>query len=135
MKITISGSMTFVEDMIKTADYLRKKGFNIFTPEPLVTEEWYQKNHGRDNFLKDKPVWTMKHFKRIENSDAILILNHEKKGIPGYFGSNTLMELSVAFYLGKKIFFLNPIKENHPHYEELIGMNAIVLNGKLDGVK
>ena len=135
MKITICGSCTFAEEMGKSAEYLKKKGFEVLTPEPLVTEEWYQENHGRDNFLKMKPVWTQNHFKRIQDSDAILILNHEKKGIKGYFGSNTLMELSIAFFLGKQIFLLHPIDENHPHFEEVICMKSVVCNGDLDNIQ
>jgi len=135
MKITICGSCTFVQDMAKAQQYLEEKGFKVFTPEPLVTEEWYQENHGKVNFLEMKPVWTKEMFKKIENSDAILILNKEKKEIKGYFGSNTLMELSVAFYLGKKIYLLNPIGENHPYFEELISIKSTVLEGDLDKIE
>lgn len=135
MKITICGSCTFAEEMGKAQKYLEERGLEVFVPDPLVTEEWYQENHGRENFLDMKPVWTQKHFKKIENSDAVLILNHEKKGIKGYFGSNTLMEFTVAYYLGKKIFLLHPIEENHPHFEELIAIDVTVLNGALDEIK
>jgi hypothetical protein len=135
MKITICGSATFVKDMRKAQKYLEEKGHEVFVPNPLVTEEWYQENHGRENFLQMKPIWTQKHFKRIENSNAVLILNNEKKEIAGYLGPNTLMELSVAFYLGKKIFFMNSLEENHPYYEELIAMNSIILDGDLSKVK
>ena len=134
MIITICGSCTFAEDMGRAAEYLRKNGHEVYTPDPLVTEEWYQENHGREDFLAMKPVWTKNHFKRIEKSDAVLILNNDKKGIEGYFGSNTLMELSVAFFLGKRVFLFNPIFENHPHYEELIAMDSTVLYGNLDSV-
>ena len=134
MKITICGSFTFVEEIKKAVDHLKKRGFEVFTSEPLVTEERYQENHGRENFLEMKPIWTQNNFKKIQNSDAVLILNLEKKGIKGYFGSNTLMELSVAFFLGKKIFLLYPIGEEHPHFEELIGMKLIVLHGDLDNL-
>ena len=120
--------------MGKAAERLRKKGYEVYTPDPLVTEEWYQEKHGREDFLKMKPIWTRNHFKRIEKSDAVLIFNNQKKGIEGYFGSNTLMELSVAFFLGKKIFLLNPMREDHPHYEELIAMNSVVLDGNLDSI-
>jgi len=132
MIITICGSCTFAENMGKAAEHLKKKGHEVYTPDPLVTEEWYQENHGRENFLDMKPVWTKNHMKKIEGSDAVLILNNEKKGIKGYFGSNTLMELSVAFFLQKKIFLLNPIDEDHPHYEELIAVDSVVLHGDLD---
>lgn len=135
MKITICGSQTFADEMGKAQKYLIQKGVEALAPELLVTEEWYQEKYGREKLLEMKPVWTKEHFKKIENSDAVLIMNHEKKGIKGYFGSNTLIELSVAFYLGKKIFLLNPFGEDHPHYDELMGINSIILNGDLDKIK
>lgn len=85
--------------------------------------------------MEMKPVWTKKHFEKIKNSDAVLIMNHEKKGIKGYFGPNTLMELSVAFFLNKKIFLMYPIAENHPLYEEIIAIEAEVLDGDLSKIK
>jgi hypothetical protein len=135
MVITICDSCTFAQKMGEAADQLKKLGHKVFTPEPLVTEEWYRQNHGRDKLLEMKPIWTQNHFKKIQISDAILILNHEKKGIKGYFGSNTLMELSVAFFTGKKIFLLHPIDESHPHFEELAGLETIVLNGSLENIR
>ena len=59
----------------------------------------------------------------------------KKKGIKGYIGSNTLMEPSIALFLEKKIFFLNPIDDDHPHFEELVGINSVILNGDLDKVE
>jgi len=134
MKITICGSCSFAKEMGRAMEALKKRGFEVFAPEPLVTEEQYQGVYGREKFLKMKPVFTTNHFKKIQNSDAVLIFNLEKKGMRGYFGSNTLMELSVAFYLGKKIYFLHPINESHPHYEEVIGLDSINLNGDLSKI-
>jgi len=135
MKITICGSSEFVEDMKKAADYLSTKGHIVFLPEPLISETDYLKENTKEKLLEMKPVFTQNHFKKIENSDAILIINHKRKGFEGYFGSNTLMEISVAFYLGKKIFILNPIQEDLPHYEEIVGLNSIILNGDLTKIK
>ena len=134
MIITICGSCTFAKEMGEAMEFLKSKGFEVFAPEPLVTEEWYADNHGREKLLEDKPMFTKNQFKKIENSDAVLIFNKEKKGIAGYFGSNTLMELSVAFYLNKKIYFLNEITEKHPHYEEVIGLDSITLDGDLSKI-
>jgi hypothetical protein len=36
---------------------------------------------------------TMDHFKKIENSDAILVVNYHKNGIDGYVGGSVLMEI------------------------------------------
>lgn len=135
MKITICGSQSFVNHMAEAQTYLTNKGFEIFVPEPLVTEDSYKEKYGKEELFRMKPIWTKKHWKKIENSDAVLILNKEKKGIKGYFGSNTLMELSVAYYLGKKIYLFDPILENHPHFEEVIGLEAIILNGNLNKIK
>ncbi len=135
MIITICGSQTFCKEMGESQKHLMQKGFTVFTPELLVTEEWFQENHSREKFLEMKPLWTKSHFKKIQGSDAVLILNHEKKGTKGYFGPNTLMELSVAFFLDKKIFLLHPIGKEHPYYEELAGINLTVLNGNLDAIK
>ena len=135
MKITICGSMTFLEEMRKAADYLTEKGHECFLPEPFITEEEYQQQNTRENLLEMKPFWTQRHFRKIEDSDCVLVINHKKKGFEGYFGSNTLMELSVAFYLNKKIFLLNPIQGDHPHYEEVVGMKSIILNEDLEKIK
>ena len=134
MKIAICGSCDFVEEMKKAKDYLESKGIEVFAHEPLVTERWYAEKHGRDKLLEMKPVFTQNHFRKIEKSDAVLIINKEKKGHKGYFGSNTLMELSVAFFLGKKIFLLNPIEESHPHFEEIAKIGAITLNNDLSKI-
>jgi nucleoside 2-deoxyribosyltransferase len=140
MKIIICGSQStggFIEEMKKASEFLKKKGFEVFTPdcfekESLVTEDYYKESFGKEKFLRMKPEWTKNHWREIEESDAILIMNHEKNGIKGYIGSNTLMELSVALYLGKKVFLLYPLEEKSPHYEELAGTNSTVINGNLD---
>ena len=132
MKITICGSQTFCKEIEKAQKHLEDKGFQVFVPEFLITEQEYQKRYSREQLLVMKPIWTQNHFKKIQDSDAILVVNHEKKGTRGYIGSNTLMEVAVAFFLGKKIFMLNPIDEAHPHYEELVGIKSIVLEGDVD---
>ncbi len=134
MIITICGSSTFAEEMGKAAELLEGKGHVVYVPEPLVTEAWYQENYGREHFLEMKPVFIKRHFDKIENSDGILIMNMEKKGIKGYLGSNTLMELAVAYFLGKKIFLLHPVHDDHPHFEEIAALGSTVLHGNLDNI-
>jgi len=114
MKLTICGSSAFVGDMKEAADHLSKKGIDCLLPEPLISEADYAKENGIAKLLQMKPVFINRHSKKIADSDGILIINKKRKGFEGYFGSNTLMELAVAFYLGKKIFLLNPIQEDHP---------------------
>lgn len=42
------------------------------------------------------------HFRNIDRSDAILVINYEKKGVPGYVGGNTFLEMGHAFSQGKR---------------------------------
>jgi hypothetical protein len=70
------------------------------------------------------------YFQKVEWSDAILILNYDKNGIPYYIGGNTLMKMGVAFYLHKKIFLLNNISEIG-YKEEIIGMKPVIINQDL----
>ena len=133
-KVTICGSNDFIDEMAKAAEYLSQKGITVYLPDPLKNETDYEQKHGKRALLKVKPPFTFRHFRKIEQSDAVLILNLKKNGIYGYFGSNTLMELSVAFYLGKHIYFLNNFNDDHPHYEEIAGLEKTILDGDLDRI-
>lgn len=70
------------------------------------------------------------HFKKIEKSDAILVLNYDKKGIANYIGGNTFLEIGLAYWLGKKMFLLNPIPDMD-YITELHAMQPTVLHGDL----
>jgi hypothetical protein len=63
------------------------------------------------------------------------VLNYEKHGVANYIGGNVLIEMGVAFYLGKTIFILNDVPKESSFYEELVGMNPVVLNGTLRDIK
>jgi nucleoside 2-deoxyribosyltransferase len=74
----------------------------------------------------------------IESSDAILVLNIEKKGIKDYIGGSTLMEMGFAYGHNKKIFLFNkiPQRSERIHYvDEIMDMHPISLNGDLKGLK
>mgnify|MGYP001590224124 CR=1 FL=1 len=69
-----------------------------------------QQNGGIDAFPVGHNIWNMKegairdHFKKIDWCDAALIANHEKRGVEGYIGGNTLIEIGIAFYTHKPIY-------------------------------
>ena len=74
------------------------------------------------------------HFKLIENSDAILVLNYDKNGIKNYIGGNSFLEIGLAYYLKKKIYLVNPIPKLS-YDTEIIAMKPIILNGDLTQIK
>jgi hypothetical protein len=74
------------------------------------------------------------HWHKILKCDCILVANYEKKGIPGYVGGNTFLEMGFAFVTGKPIFMLNPLPEMG-YSSEMQGMQPIVINGDLRMIK
>lgn len=71
------------------------------------------------------------HFKEVQNGDIILVINNEKHGQANYIGGNVLMEMALAFHLGKPIYIFNDIPETSPFLEEIIALGAIPLQGDL----
>ena len=132
-RITICSSMQFKAEIIVTKDQLESMGFAVLTPELSEKSVDYMSLPVEEQRAA-KRTFIQNHFKRIEESDAILVLNYEKKGIGGYIGSNTLMEIGVAFNLGKKIYLLHELAEQGCK-EEVLSLVTAILNGNLEDLK
>ena len=91
-------------------------------------------------FPGDHEIWDLKrdaisdHFEKIEWCDAILVANYEKRGIEGYIGGNTLIEMGLAFYLKKPIYVLYSISSEMSYKIELLSMKPIMLDGNLEKI-
>jgi len=81
--------------------------------------------HKKRQLMKD-------HFKKVIESDAILVINKEKNGMPGYIGGNGLMEMTMAFHYRKPIFVYEKISGDSPIAEEIYGLNPIFINKDLN---
>jgi hypothetical protein len=62
------------------------------------------------------------------------VLNYEKRGIPGYVGGNTLMEIGFAHVLQKKIYFVNPIPNIVFYRSELQAVRPSIVGEELTGL-
>ncbi len=150
MRITICGSIGFYKEMESVRDELMKNGHEVKIPELALEApqefgggkkvyfgQYIEQNGGIDAFPADHKIWDMKegaindHYEKIDWSDGILVVNHEKRGISGYIGGNTLIEIGVSFYLKKKIFILNPVSSDLSYKQEIMGMKPIMLNNNL----
>lgn len=129
MKIVISGSMSFYDDMQKYADILQKRGLEVVIPEE---DDW--DSIPASEIMEYKKQVSIKHFDEIasQSTDAILVLNQRKKDIDNYIGANTFAEIAIAFYFKKKIYILNGYYE--PYNDELEGWGAIPLNGNINNM-
>jgi predicted nucleic-acid-binding protein len=92
---------------------------------------WYK--NAADYTKKKKFI--VDHFKKVMQADAILVVNEEKHGMPGYIGNNVLMEMVIAFHHKEKIFILNQISEDLPIKEEVLGLFPTFIQGDLLQIK
>ncbi len=139
MKITICGSITNAKKIHEIKAELENQGHTVFSHKLMkmyaeedqetikrVKEAQYELKMENDTFK-----W---YYNKIKESDAILVCNFEKNGIPGYIGGSVLMEIGYAYVLDKKIYFLNPIPEVG-YKDELIAAQPVVINHNLTQIK
>ncbi|MFA6158342.1 MAG: hypothetical protein WC763_01825 [Candidatus Paceibacterota bacterium] len=154
MKITLCGSIGFYKEMESARDQLAGLGHEVKIPE-LALEvprefgagkkvyfgKFIEENGGIDAFPAGHAIWNLKegairdHYEKIDWADAILVINNEKRGISGYVGGNTLIEIGVAFYLKKRIFILNQVSSELSYKQEVMGMKPTFLDGDLSLIK
>lgn len=91
--ITLCGSLKFKKEMMIIAEKMALEGNCIITPVYPVLEN-YERTNKQLEKLKEA------HFKKIELSDAILVVN-----VNNYIGNSTNLEIEYAEKLGKEIIY------------------------------
>ena len=91
--VTLCGSLKFQNEMMKIAQDIALEGYCIITPVYLTSNVI---NITAEQLLKLKE----EHLKRIELSDAILVVN-----VNNYIGESTKFEIEYAKKLGKEIMY------------------------------
>lgn len=143
MKITLCGSIAFIDEMDALRKDLEVIGHEVKLPpleiadgdgKMIPVKEYYaiRKSAPDDHVW----IWQRKaeaihnHFDKVVWADAILVCNYDKNGTAGYVGANTLLEMGLAFHLGKPIYLLSAIPEIS-YKEEILGMWPVVIGGDL----
>ena len=135
MRIAIVASMKFSKEMMESSKYIKKKGHTTILPvgvEKHINKTSLKKEE--DSNTKIKGDLIRGYYKKIEDSDALLVLNYDKNNIPNHIGGNTFIEMAFAYVLNKPIYLLNPIPELS-YTSEIEAMEPIVLNGDLNMVE
>ena len=98
--VTLCGSLKFQKEMMAVAEKMALEDYCILTPVYSVSEKID---------ITKKQLINLKeaHFKRIELSDAILVVN-----VNNYIGDSTNLEIDYAKKLGKKIIYYTDLIEN-----------------------
>ena len=143
MKITLCGSIAFIDEMDAVRKELEAMGHDVEMPplevmggegKMIPAKEYYTLRKSvtdETHWIWKKKEWAMReHFDKVVWAEAILVCNHDKNGIAGYIGANTLLEMGLAFHLKKPTYLLNAIPEVS-YKEEILGMRPIVINGDL----
>ena len=137
MIIAICGSMQFHKEMSQAKIDLESMGHVVYVPKSRELMETIGYVHPDIDeakvAAKIQHDFIREHFKKIEKSDAILVLNYDKKGIQYYIGGNTFLEIGLAYWLGKKMFLLNPIPDMD-YITELHAMQPMVILGDLSKI-
>jgi hypothetical protein len=140
--ITICSSAAFFKQALEVEKQLKKMGFAVKVP--YTATEMKESNNFRVEtykiWFKDpkqyaRKTWLIKnHLRKVKSGDAVLVLNYEKKGIPGYIGGNTLIDAAIGFDRGKPVYILNPISPDLGYKEEIYGLQPIFLNGDISKI-
>ena len=100
-RIALCGSLKFQKEMMIIAEKMALEGNCILTPVYPIIENCERTDEQLKKLKKA-------HFKRIELSDAILVINKNN-----YIGDSTKLEIEYAKKLGKEImYYTDLIKEN-----------------------
>jgi len=73
------------------------------------------------------------HWRKIQRSDAILVVNEDLPGRPRHIGGNTFLEMGFAHVLELPIYMMQPPPDTS-YASEMLAMDPIVLHGDLSRI-
>lgn len=137
MNIVISGSMSASKEMVEVGDQLVKQGHEVILPsgtEQYATGEKSSETIQESTKNKRDGNLIRGYYNKIHASDAVLIVNPPKRGVDGYIGANTFLEIAFGHVLDKHVFVLYDYSQNKQYLSEIEAMNPKVLHGDLSQI-
>lgn len=132
-----------MHDMVRTRDELCALGYDGWIHPDYVayvrgehSDRLKRAANGEHAAIKREQNYLKVHYKHILESDAVLFVNGEKRGIKNYIGGNVLIEMGQAYVNNKKIFLLNdlPLATDLSYAPEIECMDPICLQGDLKNI-
>ena len=133
MKVAICASMVFTDKMLDVKNQLKELGHEVHVSS-FVNEYVGKSEKEKEEitiYHKNQKDAIRKFYEKIKISDAILVLNYDRRGISDYIGGNTLMEIGFAHVLEKSIFLMNPIPDIEYYRSEIEAVRPVIINGDL----
>ena len=110
--------MSAIDEMQSIASMLRTQGHEVALPDV-------------DGEIRTKAERIRTRFEKVAWAELILICNPEKRGIAGYIGANTFLEMGVSFFQGKQVVTVYDLAVESPFIEELRALQTRSLGGDL----
>ena len=129
MKIIICSSISAVDEVLVTKKLLKEMGHIVEIPEGIKNKFIRSRTEvSSSEKAADKIKYDLvrSYYEKIKNNDAVLVVNPEKRGIRGYIGANTLIEMAFAHVLRKKLYVLNPLPDMQ-YSAEIIATQPTIL--------
>lgn len=133
MKITICASMSLAQRIREVQSELRELGHTVYVPVEIEEFDYADASTAERAALKREHDLIREHWRKIEKSDAILVLNERTKGLDHYVGGNSFLEMGFAHILELPIYMMEPVPEM-PYASEMEAMDVIVIDGDLSKV-
>lgn len=139
MNLVICGSLAHTYQFAELKTQLEAMGFTVhipFTAREILAGKYTleeveaSKGGAESPQLKTKIDVIKRYYNLIKKSDIVLVANYEKKGISGYIGGNTFLEMGFAHELEKPLYVLNSLPDL-PYKDEMLAMQPTVLHGDL----
>jgi hypothetical protein len=115
--------------MVGIQEQLEEMGHEVLMPIEVPGLDYWSEDGALRVTAKRAHDLISEHFRKIEESDAVLVVNVTKGDITNYIGANTFLELGFAHYLGKRIYLLHPIPDQPYILDEVLAIGAKVLDG------
>lgn len=133
MVITICMSMLLKHRLEDVSATLRSAGHEALSPIDTPDFDYRDSTDEQRAQLKRERDLIREHWRKIERSDAILVLNEDLPGRPNYIGGNSFLEMGFAHVLQLPIYLMQDVPES-PYRSEMLAMDPIVLDGDLSRI-
>ena len=130
MIITICASMTLARRIREVQRDLENLGHTVLVPVEVEEFDYQQATTAERAELKRNFDLIREHWRKIQKSDAILVLNETAKEIEHYIGGNSFLEMGFAHILGLPIYLMHHVPEM-PYASEMAAMDPVVIEGDL----
>ena len=130
MIITICASMTLADRIRAVQAQLQAMGHTVYVPVEVEEFDYASASDKERADLKRQHDLIRAHWRKIEESDAILVLNEDAKGTQHYIGGNSFLEMGFAHVLDLPIYLMYDVPGMN-YQSEMAAMDPVIVHGDL----